>query len=69
VSEADYVTVPIAAEEMPEYRFDGHLKPMLRRLEDEMKAAAKDLAFERAAQIRDQIKALKRQALELGVKE
>ena len=30
---------------------------------------AKELDFERAAQIRDQIKALKRQALELGVKE
>jgi protein-arginine kinase activator protein McsA len=34
-----------------------------------MKAAARELAFERAAQIRDQIKTLKRQALELGIKE
>ena len=69
VSESDYVTVPIAAEESPAYRFDGNLGPMLKHLEGEMKAAARDLAFERAAQIRDQIKGLKRQALELGVKE
>src|SRR5207247_11379057 len=69
VSESDYVTVPIAAEESPDYRFDGNLSPVLKRLEAEMKAAARELAFERAAQIRDQIKGLKRQALELGVKE
>jgi excinuclease ABC subunit B len=42
---------------------------VLKRLEAEMKVAARELAFERAAQIRDQIKALKRQALELGIKE
>jgi len=69
VSESDYVTVPMAAEEAPAYRFDGNLGPALKRLEAEMKAAARELAFERAAQIRDQIKALKRQALELGIKE
>jgi excinuclease ABC subunit B len=69
VSEADYVTVPIAAEERAVYRADVHLKPLLLQLETEMKAAAKDLAFERAAELRDQIKALKQQALELGVKD
>jgi len=69
VSESDYVTVPIAAEEAPAYRFDGNLGPVLKRLEAEMKVAARELAFERAAQIRDQIKTLKRQALELGIKE
>ena len=69
VSEADYVTVPIAAEERALYSADAHLKPLLVQLETEMKAAAKDLAFERAAELRDQIKALKQQALELGVKD
>src|SRR5437867_347900 len=69
VSESDYVTVPIAAEQAPAYQFDGNLGPVLKRLEAEMKAAARELAFERAAQIRDQIKAFKRQALELGIKE
>jgi protein-arginine kinase activator protein McsA len=34
-----------------------------------MKQAAKDLDFEQAAALRDQIKALKQQALELGVKD
>src|SRR5207244_12411276 len=56
-SEGDYVTVPIAAEQAPAYQFDGNLGPVLKRLEAEMKAAARELAFERAAQIRDQIKA------------
>jgi excinuclease ABC subunit B len=69
VSEADYVTVPIAAEERAVYNADVRLKPLLAQLEAEMKAAAKDLAFERAAELRDQIKALKQQALELGVKD
>ena len=69
VSEADYVTIPIAAEERAVYSADVHLKPLLVQLETEMKAAAKDLAFERAAELRDQIKALKQQALELGVKD
>ena len=69
VSEADYVTVPLAAEERVAYGPDVRLKPLLLQLETEMKQAAKDLAFERAADLRDQIKALKQQALQLGVKE
>jgi excinuclease ABC subunit B len=69
VSEADYVTVPAAAETRPVYEFDGHFTAQLQQLEAEMKAAAKDLAFERAAELRDQIKVLKRQALALGVKD
>jgi len=69
VSEADYVTVPIAAEERALYGSDKQLKPLLLRLESEMKEAAKELDFEHAAELRDQIKALKQQALELGVKD
>jgi excinuclease ABC subunit B len=68
-SEGDYVTIPVAAEGSSGYRFDGNVGPTLKRLETEMKASAKDLDFERAAQIRDQIKMIKQQALELGVKE
>jgi len=67
-SEGDYVTVPLAAEATPAYALDGDPGPLLKRLDVEMKAAAKALRFERAAQIRDQIKALKQQALEFGVK-
>jgi excinuclease ABC subunit B len=67
-SEGDYVTISVAAEGIPGYRFDGNVGPTLKRLEAEMKTAAKDLDFERAAQIRDQIKAIKQQALAFGVK-
>ena len=38
---------------------DADLEKVIRRLEKEMKEAARELAFERAAEIRDQIKALK----------
>jgi excinuclease ABC subunit B len=69
MAEADYVTVPLAAEERSQYEITGRLKPMLQQLEAEMKAAARELAFERAAEVRDQIKRLKQEALELGVKE
>src|SRR2546429_4136855 len=47
------------------YQFDGNLGPVLKRLEAEMKAAARELAFERAAQIRDQIKEIGRATSEL----
>ena len=42
---------------------DADIVKVIRRLEKEMKDAAKDLAFERAAEIRDHIKALKELAL------
>ena len=38
---------------------------MIKRLETEMKAAAKELEFERAAALRNQIRALKLKELEL----
>ncbi len=69
VSEADYVTIPVAADTRAVYGANVNLKPLLRQLEGQMKQAAKELAFEQAAELRDQIKVLKRQALELGVKE
>jgi excinuclease ABC subunit B len=69
ISEADYYTVPIAAEEGGEY---GEIPPdelprLLRSLEKEMKEAAKDLEFERAAALRDRINELKEK--NLGLKE
>jgi len=69
ISEADYVTVPVAAEEPTAYRSDADFGMLVKRLETDMKRAAKQLDFERAAQLRDQIRSLKRQALEFGVKE
>lgn len=50
----DRIAEPIAA-----FGNDADIEKEIRRLEKEMKAAARELAFEQAAQLRDQIKALK----------
>ena len=65
IYEADYWNVPIAAEEEAEY---GVGDEALKRLEAEMKDAAKNLDFERAAVIRDKIKEIKKKMIEIGVK-
>ncbi|MBI3995501.1 MAG: excinuclease ABC subunit UvrB [Nitrospirae bacterium] len=66
ISEADYVTVPVAAEGAADYIPADEIPGMIRSLEKEMRAAAKDLKFEKAAEIRDRIRKLKE--TELGVK-
>ena len=59
--EADYVTVPIAAEEQAGYQAVGSdPKALIDALERQMRDAAKHLEFERAADLRDRIIALKR---------
>jgi excinuclease ABC subunit B len=63
VSEADYVTVPIAAETAAPYVPADELPALLKTLERQMKDAAKRLDFETAAQLRDRIEALKESAL------
>ncbi|MBI4690445.1 MAG: excinuclease ABC subunit UvrB [Nitrospirae bacterium] len=65
IYESDYWTVPAVAEEKAEYGFDD---AALKRLEDEMKEAARKLEFERAAKIRDKIKEIKNKMIEVGVK-
>ena len=57
VYEADYVTVPLAAEEQARYRVED-IPAQIKRLKKEMQAAAKKLEFERAASLRDQVRAL-----------
>ena len=66
IYEADYWTVPAAAEEKIEYGYD---EKTLKKLEAEMKEAAKKLEFERAASIRDKIKEIKGRMIEVGIKE
>ncbi len=66
IYEADYWTVPTAAEEIAEY---GYEEEALKKLEAEMKEAAKKLDFERAAMIRDKIKGLRQKMIELGFRE
>ncbi|MBM4287503.1 MAG: excinuclease ABC subunit UvrB [Deltaproteobacteria bacterium] len=58
VYEKDYVTPPKAAEEAAPYLLPQDLPRQISRLKKEMQAAAKKLEFERAAQLRDQIKHL-----------
>jgi excinuclease ABC subunit B len=64
VVEADYLTVPMAADEGAEYRPE-QLPGIVEALEQEMKEAARALEFEKAAQLRDRILALK--DLQLGL--
>jgi excinuclease ABC subunit B len=64
IYESDYWTVTVSAEEGAEYAVDDKT---LIRLEKEMKEAAKNLEFERAADLRDRILAIRRKALEVGV--
>ena len=65
IYESDYFTVPMAAEEKAEYELS---EDTIKKLEAEMKEAAKNLDFEKAAQIRDKLKELKEQMLKVGVK-
>ncbi|WP_447984385.1 excinuclease ABC subunit UvrB [Nitrospira sp. Nam74] len=67
MAEADYLTIPVAAEAQAAYERPEALETTIRQLEEEMKAAAKLLEFEKAAQLRDRIKALKLKELEVGV--
>ncbi len=66
VVEADWVTVPMAAEGA-EYRPE-QLPEMVAALEEEMRQAAVQLDFEKAAQLRDRILALKDMQLGLPPK-
>jgi excinuclease ABC subunit B len=64
IYEADYWTVPAAAEEKAGYGYD---EETLIKLEAEMKDAAKKLEFEHASRIRDKIKEIKSRMLEVGI--
>jgi len=66
MAEADYLTIPVAAETSLIYERPQVLEATIRQLEEDMKAAAKLLEFEKAAQLRDRIKALKLKELEVG---
>jgi excinuclease ABC subunit B len=59
VYEADYYTIPAAAEKGAEYLPKGEVEKIIEALEKEMKEAAKNLEFEKAAKLRNQIKELK----------
>ncbi len=65
VAELDYVQLDIAAETTERYGKDESVAETIVRLEAEMKAAAKELAFERAAELRNQIRSLRLKDLDV----
>ncbi len=64
MAQLDYVELGVAAERPSAYGRPEECARMLGELEAEMKAAAKELEFERAASLRDQIRALRLRALD-----
>jgi excinuclease ABC subunit B len=64
IYEADYVTVPKVAEKPGDYVSLLEIPRLIARLKKEMREAASQLDFERAAEIRDRIKSLEQQELE-----
>jgi excinuclease ABC subunit B len=65
VYEADYVTVRKVSEPAAEFGSVDDLENIIQGLESEMKEAVKELAFERAAELRDRIKELRELDLDL----
>ncbi len=66
VYERDYSTTPSIAREEATYRTQAELEAEITRLEAEMKGAAANLDFERAAALRDRSKALRTRELGLA---
>ena len=65
VYECDYVTVPAVEEEVSEYKTVEELDQHIAGLDKQMKEAARKLEFEEAARLRDEIRDLKEQRLEV----
>ncbi len=68
VYEQDYFTVPVAPEDVGEYVPTVNLPALIASLEKQMRAAAKALDFETAAELRDKIRSLRQQEMAVGVK-
>jgi excinuclease ABC subunit B len=66
VYEADYVTVPVISEDKKVYFSEDELPVMIKKMKEEMKKAAKNLEFEKAAELRDKIKELTSILIEMG---
>jgi excinuclease ABC subunit B len=66
IYEADYVTVPVSGKDglMPVKEED--LPALVAKLTKEMKQAAKNMEFEKAAELRDEIKELNKILIEMG---
>ncbi len=65
VEERDYYTIPIAAEAQEDYVPLENIPKLVKKLRKEMLDAAKELNFEKAAELRDRIKRLEDKELAL----
>jgi excinuclease ABC subunit B len=65
VEERDYYTIPIAAEAQEDYVTLANIPKLVKKLRKEMLDAAKELNFEKAADLRDRIKRLEDKELAL----
>ena len=65
IYESDYWNAPLAAEEETVYAADDET---LKRLDADMKEAARNLDFEKAAAIRDRLRDIRKKMLEVGVR-
>jgi len=63
--EADYAAVPAVEEEADEYLTPDEIAKRIAQLRKEMREAAAQLEFERAAELRDEIQRLQKKELEL----
>jgi len=59
IAEGDYVTVPVETEEIVEELTPEQREKYIAELEQKMREAARKFEFEKAAQIRGKIKALR----------
>jgi excinuclease ABC subunit B len=64
IYEADYLDIPVAAEQGARYG-PGELPRMIRQLKKEMKQAAEQLEFEKAAELRDRIRELEEREMKV----
>jgi excinuclease ABC subunit B len=66
IYEADYMTVPIAPKSKIAPATEEDLPALIAKLTKEMKQAAKNMEFETAAELRDELKELNKILLEMG---
>jgi len=66
VYERDYVTIPTAPDERDRFKNQAELSAFIADLERQMRQAATDLDFERAAQLRDRLRRLRAPDLAVG---
>ena len=59
IVEADFATVPLEETELEEFTSEEQVREAIPKLEECMREAAKQFEFERAAQVRDRVRALK----------